>query len=82
MKKLKVIMPIAAFVFAIAFSFASVKLADPEPGTFIQHSDPQECESVTIECKGEGATCKYFNQDVYGLRDGTVCSQLLEKDPE
>ena len=75
-------MPIVAFVCAVAFSFASVKLANPEQGTFIQTSNPQECESVTIECEGEGTACSYFGQDVYGLRDGTVCSQVLEKDPE
>ncbi len=75
-------MPIVAFVCAVAFSFASVKLANPEPGKFIQTSNPQECESVSVECNGEGITCTYLSQDVYGMRDGTVCSQLLEKDPE
>ena len=81
MKKLKVIMPIAAFVFAIAFSFASVKLVDPDPGIYIQ-KNPQQCTEVPASCEGSGATCTFSGQDVYGLRDGTVCSQLLEKDPE
>ncbi|TNJ46080.1 hypothetical protein KFZ70_09135 [Tamlana fucoidanivorans] len=82
MKKFRVFMPIVAFVCAIAFSFASVKMADSEPGTFIQNSNPQQCQSVAVDCEGEGATCTYFGQSVYGLRDGTICSQLLEKDPE
>lgn len=80
MKKLKVIMPIAAFVFAIAFSFASVKLVDPEPGKFIQLNNPQACLSVDEPCEGEGTICTTDTSEiVYGLRDGTVCSQQLER---
>lgn len=73
-------MPIAAFVFAVAFSFASVKLVDPEPGKFIQLDSPQACVPVDEPCEGQGTICKTLDgQIIYGIKDGTVCSQQLER---
>jgi len=57
MRKLKLILPMLAFVFAIALSFASVTLgADPEYdyikiGDSWEEIDAQECESGATSCQ-------------------------------
>ena len=81
MKKLKIIMPIAAFVFAIAFSFASVKMFnDPEQGEFIKLTNPTDCQPITANCNGDSELCTVSGKQVYEFRDGTICSEPLYRD--
>ncbi|MGS2765019.1 DUF6520 family protein [Sinomicrobium sp. M5D2P9] len=52
MKKFKIILPSLAFVFAIAFSFASVKSVDSYAPFFIQY--PDACVSDDVPCSETG----------------------------
>ncbi len=82
MKKIKIIMPLVAFVFAIALSFASANTTSiAEEGEFIQLDNPQSCEQVTANCSGSGDFCTIPGQQVYKMRNGTVCSQPLRHTP-
>ena len=82
MKKLRIVLPAVAFVFAIAFSFASVRIADAQDeGTFIQLENPQSCQEVTVDCGTTGPMCTLISgEQVYGFRDGTLCSEPLRRD--
>ncbi|RNL90101.1 hypothetical protein ED312_06660 [Sinomicrobium pectinilyticum] len=83
MKKLKFILPVMAFVFAIAVSFASAKFVETTDivGEFIQK--PGLCEPVTAGCSGDGPTCTIPGQIVYRISNETLtmCSDPLGHTP-
>lgn len=82
MKNLKIILPAMAFMFAVALSFATVNETSPtEMGEFVISSNPQACHPVDADCEGEGITCTFLGQNVYEVKNGTTCNNLLERDP-
>lgn len=74
-------LPVMAIVCAVAASFASVKwIATQDEGEFIQLEG--QCQSVEVGCSGDGPACTIPGQEVYRLRDGTVCEELLQHTPQ
>ncbi|WP_228530259.1 DUF6520 family protein [Tamlana sp. I1] len=83
MKNLKIILPVMAFMFAVALSFATATETSPaQMGEYVISSNPQACQPVDAGCEGEGITCTFLGQHVYAVKNGTTCNNLLERDPD
>lgn len=87
MKKLKMLIPILAIVFALAASaFTAKDSSFDNSGTlmqgYIQNDDPsQPCDQVNdLDCNPtSGDLCTYEGKQVYQIKSGTSCFNQLYK---